>query len=465
MSGYKFSQNPVDVPLIQTENRLIKTAIPGPGSKVVLRMLDEYESRSMQGQLPIVWERAEGHSLFDKVGNKWIDFTSTIFVANAGHGNAAVRKAVSEVLEKPLLHTYAYPNRYRSDYCKHLVQFCGDPFEKVFLLSAGTEATEAALKLMRMNARRIGKRRPGIICMEGNWHGRTLGAQMMSGNPGQKEWIGYLDPNIFHIPFPYPWSCKKGSGPEFLEDGLKNLEAYGVDISKDICGFMLETFQGWGAVFYPEDFVRAIKQICIEYNILLTFDEMQAGFGRTGRKFGYQHYDVEPDLLCCGKGIASGFPLSAVIGKREVMDLPEIGNMSSTHSANPICCAAGLTTLEEIVRLDLIAESQRKGELLFKELNRIKQKYSDRISYVLGKGLIAAVHFCKRRSEDADVEFPNFVAEKAMQKGLLVVHTGRESIKLAPPLVITDEALLEGLAVLNEAIDECNSAFENINRL
>ena len=458
MSHHKFARGPIAVPFIETENRVIKTPIPAPGSERMLAILEKYESRSMQGQLPIVWDRAEGYSLYDKYGNKWIDFTSTIFVANTGHGNAAVRQAVTEVLEKPLLHTYTYANEYRSDYCRKLIEFCGKPFEKTFLLSAGTEATEAALKLMRMHGWKTGKRKPGIVCIEGNWHGRTMGAQMMSGNPTQKEWIGYLDPNIYHIPFPYPWLLKETSGEAVLEAGLGKLAEAGVDLERDVCGFMLETCQGWGAVFYPEGFVKSIRRICNKFNLLLTFDEMQSGFGRTGKKFGYEYYNVEADLLCCGKGIASGFPLSAVIGKKEVMDLPDTGNMSSTHSANPICCAAGLATLKEIGRLDLIAESKRKGELFFEELNKIKEKYSDRVSYVLGKGLIAAMHFRKRGSEDADIEFPSFVVEKAMQKGLLVVHTGRESIKMAPPLVITDEALLEGLAVLEEAIKKCENS-------
>jgi 4-aminobutyrate aminotransferase-like enzyme len=267
----------------------------------------------MQGQIPIIWDKAEDFSIYDKHGNKWIDFTSTIFVANVGHGNQHVRNAVKDVLEKPLLHTYAYMNEERVRYHKKLVEFAGPPFEKAFLLSAGTESTEAALKLMRMNGQKIGKRRLGIIWFEGNWHGRTLGAQMMSGNPSQKEWIGFQDPNIHHIPFPYPWALNGKTGVEFLEIGLKKLQESGIDFEKDICGFMLETFQGWGAIFYPKDFVQAIEDICKRYNILLTFDEMQSGFARTGKKFGYEHYGVQADLLCCGKGIASGFPLSPLI--------------------------------------------------------------------------------------------------------------------------------------------------------
>ena len=454
MSNYKFSRKPINVPKVNTKNRIINTAIPAPGIEKSLRLLEQYESRSMQGQIPIIWDKAEDFNIYDKHGNKWIDFTSTIFVSNVGHGNKNVCDAVKKVLEKPLFHSYAYANEERVQYHKKLVEFAGPPFEKAFLLSAGTESTEAALKLMRMNGKIVGKHRLGILCIEGNWHGRTLGAQMMSGNPSQKEWIGYQDPNIHHIKFPYPWSLNGKSGEEFLELQLQKLKDSGVDLKKDICGVMLETFQGWGAVFYPNDFVQAIENISKKFNILLTFDEMQSGFARTGMKFGYEHYNVKADLLCCGKGIASGFPLSAVIGTAEIMDLPEVGNMSSTHSANPFVCAAGRATLDEIDRLDLVRETERKGRMLFDKLNKLKDEYSDRISWVLGKGLLAALLFKKPDSQNPDSLLPSIISEKAMQKGLLVVHTGRESIKFGPPLTITDDALLEGIDVLSESIDE-----------
>lgn len=246
------------------------------------------------------------------------------------------------------------------------------------------------------------------------------------------------------------------SGEEFLEIGLKRLQESGVDLENDICGFMLETFQGWGTIFYPKDFVRAIRGICDKHNILLTFDEMQSGFSRTGKNFGYQHYAIKADLLCCGKGIASGFPLSAVIGTAEVMDLPEVGNMSSTHSANPFVCAAGLATLSEINRLNLTEETKRKGDILFNRLDMLKKKYPNRISYTLGNGLIAAILFNSPETNQPDPIFTSLVAEKAMQKGLLVVHTGRESIKIGPPLTIKDDALLEGVDVLDESIEELN---------
>ncbi len=454
MAAYSFSRKPQAVLPVSTDHRLIKTAIPAPGTREILERLDRCESRSMHGQLPLVWDHAEDFSVYDIAGNRWIDFTSTIFVANVGHSNSQVTSAMKAVLDQSLYSCYAYANEMRARYIEKLVAFSGPTFEKAFLLSAGTEATEAALKLMRMHGKKQDKRRLGIICIEGNWHGRTLGAQMLSGNLSQREWIGYQDVDIHHIPFPYPWDLSGGCGVDFLEEGLKKLQVDGIDLTKDVCGFMLETFQGWGAVFYPVEFVKAIRMVCDKYAILLAFDEMQAGFGRTGHAFGFQHYGVTPDLICCGKGMGGGVPLSGVIGSSEIMDLPDVGNMSSTHSANPLVCAAGLAVLEEIETRNLISETARKGDLLFSGLRQLQERFPNRISQFLGRGLVAGVLFRHPQTGEADRLFTSRVAERCMQKGLLVVHTGRESIKIGPPLTITDNALVEGVDVLGEAIAE-----------
>lgn len=454
MAAYSFSRDSKVVPFVKTQHRTIQTSIPAPGTEEILAELDRYESRSMHGQLPIIWDQAKDFNIFDKSGNCWIDFTSTIFVANVGHSNPAVIAAIKNTLEKPILSCYAYGNEIRAKYLKKLINFSGAPFEKAFLLSAGTEATEAALKLMRMNGQKQKKRRLGIICIEGNWHGRTLGAQMMSSNLVQREWIGFQDIDIHHISFPYPWLLNGQSPEAFLDKELEKLRMAGIDLKKDICGFMLETFQGWGAVFYPIEFVQSIEQLCRKNEILLAFDEMQAGFGRTGHNFGFRHYNVTPDLICCGKGMGGGISLSAVLGRAEIMDLPDLGNMSSTHSANPLACSAGLAVIEEIEKHNLIHEAARKGKILFAILAKLQEKYSNNFDRSLGKGLIAAILFKDPKTGKADSTFASQVAELCMQKGLLVVHTGRESIKIGPPLTISDEALIEGLSVLDESIKE-----------
>jgi 4-aminobutyrate aminotransferase-like enzyme len=234
---------------------------------------------------------------------------------------------------------------------------------------------------------------------------------------------------------------------------MNDLKAKGLNFD-NIAGFIIESYLGWGAIFYPVEYIKALSDFAKEHNCIVTFDEIQGGFGRTGKLFVYQHYNVEPDLLCLGKALSGSLPLSAVVGSQKIMDLPEFGSMSSTHSANPLCCAAGLANLEAIESGNLIEESARKGEILHRKLNILKEKYHDRIAYVFGKGLLAGIIFKHPKTGEPDELFPSRVCEKAMQKGLLLVHTGRESIKIGPPLTIPDDALMEGLDVLDEAITE-----------
>jgi len=448
MSAYSFSRESRAVPFVNTEHRHIHTEIPAPGAKEILERLDVVESRSMHGQLPIVWDHALDHYVADNCGNMFLDFTSGIFVANVGHSNLAVVEAVREAMNIEPLHSYAYATEIRAKYLERLTQWSG--FEKAFLLSSGTEATEAALKLIRMRGQKLGKRRPGILCIDGNWHGRTMGAQLMSSNAAQKAWIGFDDPSITHFPFPTQeiLTIRQQTAAEFFRDWLPRiLAAKGIDARRDFCGVMLEAFQGWSAWFYPPDFVQEIEKWCRENSLLLCFDEMQAGFARTGRKFGYEHYAVKPDLICVGKGMGGGLPLSGVLGRAEILDLPEVGNMSSTHGGNPLCCAAGLAVIDEIERLDLVNETARKEMILFPALANLRLSCWSRVTGFWGHGLIAAVHF-------DSAELASRVAERCMEKGVLVVHTGRESIKLGPPLTIPDAALIEGVEVIAEAIKE-----------
>jgi len=453
MAGASFSHIPKSVPHIETDYRKISTPIPAPESLPILERIYETESRAMHGQLPIVWDRAEGFQVWDAWGNQWIDFTSTIFVANAGHGNPRITAALRKVIDKPLLHTYTYASAERVEYLDYLIKNTPKQFEKAFLLSAGTEATEAALKLMRLNGQREGKRRGGILCFEGNWHGRTLGAQMMSWNSGQKEWIGYQDPNIHYLSFPYPWRADAIKDPRgYFRSNIKQLLVdNNLDPAEDLCGIMLETFQGWGSIFYPKEFVQEVERFAREHGLLIAFDEMQAGFGRTGKLFGYMHYEVEPDILCCGKGASSGLPLAIVLGSKEIMDLPDVGSMSSTHSANPLVCGAGKANLEALLEDGLIENSRCLGEIFHAELENIQARFPGQIAYVMGKGLLAALIFANSEGQPLS-SLCDRICELAMQRGLLLVHTGRESIKLAPPMCIVEGALREGLQVLESCI-------------
>jgi 4-aminobutyrate aminotransferase-like enzyme len=280
-----------------------------------------------------------------------------------------------------------------------------------------------------------------------------MGAQLMGWHPAQKEWIGFQDPNIYHLPFPHPWNKEAVENPrKFFRESMATLiKETGLDPKQDICGVIMETFQGWGALFYPKEFVQEVAAFAKENQMLLTFDEMQAGFGRTGELFGYMHYEVEPDLLACGKGASSSLPLSIVLGSKEIMDLPGIGSMSSTHSANPMVCAAGLANMQALIEDGLITNSRVLGVKFHNELKDMMRTYPDYISSIQGVGLLAAVIFNDKNGTPLS-KLCDMISELCLQRGLLVVHTGRESIKLAPPLMISEEAMMEGLSVLKQAI-------------
>ncbi|MHA2329178.1 MAG: aspartate aminotransferase family protein [Candidatus Hodarchaeales archaeon] len=458
MSAWKFNLTPKNVPKIETKYRKITTALPVPESLEIFETLDRYESVSMHGQMPIVWDRAEGFQVHDPWGNSWIDFTSTIFVANAGHGNPKILEGVRKCLDKPLIHSYTFATSIRAKYLRKLIEATPPQFGKGFLLSAGTEATECSVKLMRMHGRTIKHSKIVIISFQGSMHGRTMAAEMLKGEPHQCTWIGFKDPNIYHLPFPYPWTARGHLEKEYdwerhFQEDIQALKAKGLDFY-DIAGFMIESYLGWGAIFYPIAYIQALVNFAKAHDCLVTFDEIQGGFGRSGKLFVYQHYDVEPDLLCLGKGLSGSLPLSAVIGSQKIMDLPGFGSMSSTHSANPLGCAAGLANLEALETGNLVTKSARKGYTMHQHLQGLKKKYPDRISYIFGRGLLAGVLFKDPKTGKPDSLFASRVCEKAMQKGLLLVHTGRESIKIGPPLSISNEALLEGLTVLDDSIQE-----------
>jgi 4-aminobutyrate aminotransferase-like enzyme len=456
MSGFNFAKSPVTVPRVQTQFRRIQTAIPAPGTEAILEKLSRFESRSMHGQMPVVWDRAEDFSVWDSAGNRWIDFTSTIFVANAGHANRHIQAALQEAVSKSLLHSYTYATNIRARYLEKLIGFTPSYFEKAFLLSAGTEATECAVKLMHMQGQKLNKRQLGVVSYEGAMHGRTLAAALMGGSPASRAWIGSEMPSFMRLDYPHSRqiAAQKMSGAERFSSDMDSLKQRGVDPAVDICGFMLESYVGWNAEFFPKDYVQALANFAKQHGILLCFDEIQSGFGRTGKLFAYEHYEVEPDLICCGKGMSSSLPLSGVLGSAAIMDLPAVGSMSSTHSANPLVCAAGLANIEVMEEDNLVAEAARKGELLHGHLRALQARFPDRIQHVLGKGMVAALVLADPKTGEPDVDICNMIAELALRKGLIVVHTGRESVKIGPPLTIADAAIEEGVAVLGEAIEE-----------
>jgi len=385
--------------------------------------LKELEPKSMHSMLPVEWKCAKNDIVTDMKGKKYIDFTSTIFVMNVGHANKKVRVAIKKALDKQLLHSYTYPHKLRLQFLKKLIEITPPFCEKAFLLSSGTEATETAVRLMRM---KTGRKK--IISFKGAMHGRTMCADLMKGT-------GFYEHEDFlNLPFPTENSNFFGE--------MKKLN---VEPSL-VAGFMIETYQGWSAKFLPKNYVQDLCAYAHAIGACVTFDDIQAGFWRTGKLFGYQHYQVTPDLVCIGKAIGGGLPLSSVLGRKEIMDIPEVGDMSSTHSANPLCCASGLAVLNELEKLDK-RELKNKEFIFIFNITEIFHTYREHITEINVKGLVAGIVF-------KDKELASKVCHSCMESGLLVVHTGIESIKLAPPLTITEYHLKKGLEILKREIND-----------
>lgn len=453
MSGFKFNLTPRAVPKVRTKCRCIKTKIPVPQSLKLLKKIKKYESSNVMDQLPVIWDHAEGYQVFDSWGNKWIDFTSSIFVTNAGHGNSRIIKRIKEQLDKPLLHSYSYPTPIRASFLEKLISMVPSYLEKASLFSSGTEASERAIKLARYYGMQFTPRKTVIVGGEGNFHGKTMGSQMAGGQHDGKKWIGYLDPNMVHMPFPYPWILERSglSGEELFFKHLKDLEKSGVKLN-EIAAFFVESFQGWGAVFYPVDYIKAMRKWSKDNKSLLVFDEIQAGFGRTGKFFAYEHYGVKPDMVICGKAISSSMPLSAVLGSAGLIELDP--TYTSTHGGHPLACAAGLGNLEAFEKDGLVAVSKRKEAIITRELARWKKRFPGRIGRILGKGMLFGVFVTKKNSDELDIDFTNRIVERAMEKGVFSICTGRGTIKLGPPLTIPEDALVEGLRVYEECFEE-----------
>lgn len=442
---------PRAVPRIETRYRRIATEIPVPESIPILEALRKYEPIAMTGQPPVVWDRAEGFQVYDGWGNMWLDWSSGVLVANCGHGREEMRRAITRQVEHGLLHNYCFPSEIRSKLVEVLVKLAPKELDKVFLLTTGAETIENAIKITRTYGRKIDPRKIGIVTFAHAFHGRTLGAQMAGGIPNLKEWIGDHPPGFYQVPFPDGFRCEDTSFDLFL----KTLRDQGIDGSR-ICSVIVETYIGGGASFAPERYIKQLAGWCKENDVALVFDEVQAGFGRTGKFFGFEHYGVTPDIICCGKGITSSLPLSAVIGRREFLDQYGPGEMTSTHTGNPVCVAAALSSIELIERDGLVENARKVGERLHVELQAIKRKQPI-VGAVHGKGLVAGLHLVKMGGKEPDRDRAYKIVEKAMEKGLLFfspVGFGGSTIKICPPLNINEGAIIDGLSALNEAIGE-----------
>jgi 4-aminobutyrate aminotransferase-like enzyme len=457
--GKEFSIVPREVVRVETKYRRIATKIPHPDSLPTLEKLRRFEPMSMRGQPPLVWERAEDISVYDKYGNRWLDWSSGVLVTNAGHAAPEVCKAIVDQVNSRLLHSYVFPNEERATLVECLAGVAPEGLKKVFLLTTGSEATECAIKLSRAHGIKVGgTKKIGIIGWERGFHGRTLGSQQAGGMAGQKSWIVNEDPEIITAPFPDGYWQTDTS----FESFLASVEQRGMK-PENVAGVIMETYQGVGPDFAPVEFVRQLSDWCRHHNIVLTFDEVQAGFGRTGKFWAFEHYGVTPDLICCGKGISSSLPISAVIGREAIMDQFAPGSMTSTHTGNPVCAAAALASVTKIIRENLAGNAARLEPVLLEGLKKIQARHPDVIGHVSARGLVAGMQTMKRDRKEPDHDLAHSIIERCFQQGLLFfapVGAWGQTVKISPPLTIPLDALQEGLQVLSDATDAAVAAAE-----
>ena len=450
----KYNLEPIDVPEVQTKYRRIKTKLPVPESLPIFEALLASEPESMMGQPPIVWEGAEDFQVWDRWGNTWIDWSSGVLITNAGHGRKEICEALKKALEKPLLSTYVFVHEKRAELTRALQALVADPDEyRVFLLSTGSEAIENSIKLAKTYAlEKHGPKKKYLVSFQNAFHGRTLGAQLVGGMEKQKSWIVDEGKTFVQVPFPDGFKNEDLSFELFLSS-LQTLKVEPAEVA----GVITESYQGVGPDFLPYDYAQKLQDFCRKHDIVMIFDEVQAGFGRTGKMFTFEHYEVKPDLIVCGKGISSSLPISAVIGRKDIMELYPPGSMTSTHSASPLPVIAAIENLKILQRENLVERARRLGEIMMPELKKIKDKYPNRLACLHGKGLVAGIQVVKSGTKEPDQETALKINERCFQKGLLMfapVGVGGECIKIAPPLTIPEDALLESLAVLGEVCDE-----------
>ncbi len=390
----------------------------------------EMEPLAVANSIQLQWARAEDFIIFDGHGNQWIDMTSGIFVTNAGHANQMVKEAIRRELDSSLLFSYNYPTDVKHRFLKKLLEISPRHFNRVALLMTGSETVDLAYKLIKFWARKNNRRK--IVVMRGSYHGRGLANDLICGHPDKANWSGVVDPDVVFIDFPYD-EC------DFSSADLPPAE--------EIAAFFLETFQGWGAWLYPKNYIKGLSEYARKIGALVCFDEMQAGFYRMGTLYGYMTYgnEIEPDIICLGKGISSSLPIAALLSRRDIVDIELGADLHGTHSGNPLCCAAALANLEFLT--DPGFQQQLKGRIkVFEEEVKSLESIGS-VCRVNVCGMIAGIIF-------ASTQMATSIVKSCIERGVLTVCTNKNSIKLAPPLTITEDAIKEAFCVIRDVIYE-----------
>ena len=418
----------------------ILTSLPGPRASALLARDTEFVSASYTRIYPLVVESGSGCVIEDVDGNRFLDFTAGIAVTNVGHCHPVVTAAICEQAEK-LVHMSGTDFYYRPqiDLAERLAHAAPGPTpKKVFFCNSGAESVEAGLKLARRHTHRN-----RVIAFLGAFHGRTYGAMSLSASkPVHRRGFGPLVPDIHHVPFP-----RDGHTGESLRaiDELFRRTAP----PDEVAAIVVEPIQGEGGYrVAPSGFLSALRELCDRHGMLLMFDEVQSGFGRTGTLFAAEQFDVEPDILCLAKGIANGLPLGAIVAKSHVMDWPP-GSHASTFGGNPVACRAALATLD-LLKREYIRNAAWRGEQLRVGLRELESQH-DSLSDIRGLGLMVAADLPTSGERDR-------VIELAFHRGLLLLGCGERALRFCPPLCVTAEQIETALAILNDVLCEIAEA-------
>ena len=427
----------------------LRTAIPGPRSKAILERKDRVIADPLSIYLPVIVAEGRGATLTDVDGNTFIDFTGGVGCLNVGHSHPKVVEAAQEQLTH-FAHTdfTIVPYEVYVTLAERLIAV--SPFTgpaKAAFFNAGTEAVENAIKFARSYTKR-----PAVIVFEGAFHGRTLlSMTMTSKTHPYKAGLGPFAPEVYRVPFAQDYR-----GPD-TRTALAALERALVTqvAAEQVAAIVIEPVQGEGGfVVAPRDFMAGIRRICDQHGIVMVVDEVQTGYGRTGKMFAIEHYGIEPDLMTVAKSIAGGLPLSAVLGKAEIMDSPPDSAIGGTYVGNPVAQAAALAVLDVFEEENLVERAQQIGERIRERMVSWQERI-EQIGDVRGLGAMLAVEFVRDRdSKEPNPELATAVVEAAAERGLLLLKSGIYSncIRVLCPLVLTDAELDEALEVWEDAL-------------
>jgi acetylornithine/LysW-gamma-L-lysine aminotransferase len=381
---------------------------------------DQYMGNLYQ-RFPVTVEKGKGSHVWDINGKEYIDCMGGYGVAIVGHQNERVVKAIKDQVDKIItVHSSLY-NKTREEFLKILIGLAPKGLSQVHLNNSGAEAIEAAIKFAR---KFTGKK--GMVAMKGSYHGKSLGALSLTFNPKYKK---SFEPLVEKVSFA----------------SYGDIESLRDAIDEDTAFVILEPIQGEsGIVVAPDGFLQEVRKLCDEKGILLIFDEIQAGLGRTGRLWACEHWNTTPDIMCLAKGIAGGVPMGATLVRPEILAVISRGEHSSTFGGNPLSCAAGIAALKAITEDGLIKNSERMGKIFIEGLEKLKEKHPI-IREVRGKGLMIGVEL---KFEVKDVLM------SLIEKGVLMLYSGRNILRILPPLVINEQDITKVLQIMDVVLRE-----------